>query len=228
MRLACALLAVGIGAGCADASPQVRVGTSADFSPPARPTVSVFGVFHDGRMSTDSWAPLSGAVSSALGKSSCAVGWGAGLRQAEPELAQWVDDSARDNGVTDEMLGRVSTRAQGDFVMTLMVYKHMPRSRAGDPAARARARAGPPVARRRGYGRRPRLGPEEPEDRVFELSASLYSVRGRRMVAEIDLRYAGDDLDEAMKAFATKLRGLLPGASCVGWKWPEPVVTDDD
>ena len=52
------------------------------------------------------------------------------------------------------------------------------------------------------------------EEHLFELSASLYSVALHKLVAQIDLRYEGDDLDEAMNAFATKLRLLaIEGAA---------------
>jgi hypothetical protein len=228
--VSCIVLAFTLaGAGCADDAPHVRVGTAAGFRAPARATVSVFGVFHDGRMSEASWHPLSAKVSRALGTSACSVGWGSGLRSAEPELARWVDAETRENGVTDALLGRVAAQARGDFVMTLMVYRYMPRSqsRAAAGVARTRALAAPPM-RRRGFGR---VGPrvlEEPEARVFELSASLYSVRQHALVAEIELRYAGEDLDVAMQAFATKLAAVVPGASCVGWKWPEPAPSSDD
>ena len=57
------------------------------------------------------------------------------------------------------------------------------------------------------------------EEHLFELSASLYSVALHKLVAQIDLRYDGDDLDEAMNAFTVKLRLLLPEAKCVGWNW---------
>jgi hypothetical protein len=59
---------------------------------------------------------------------------------------------------------------------------------------------------------------------VYELSASLYSVALQKLVAQIDLRYSGDDLDEALSAFATKLRLLVPDAQCVGWTWTNDAV----
>ena len=225
-RLVFSALALALAAGCADGSPHVRVGTASDFSPTPGARVSVLGVFRDGRMSEDSWKPLATPVSRALGSGACSAGWGEGMREAQPELAKWVEDTAREDGVTEDLLARVAPSAKGDLMMTLMVYRYMPKSRTRPAAGQPRVQTGPP--RRRGYGR---IGPrpvEQEEEHVFELSASLYSVRAHKLVAEIDLRYGGDDLDEAMNAFVGKLKTVVPGASCVGWAWPDRAPTDDD
>jgi len=207
-------------AACADGGPSVRVETAAGYAPPRGATVSVLGVFRDGRMSRDSWDPLSAKISAALGsdKDACKAGWGRAMREAEPDLAQWLDAQTRENGMTEEALARVAPRARGDLVMTLLTYRYMPPARHAPAQARPRAQFGG----RRGYARgATRIAPE-PEAHVFELSASFYSAREHKLVAEVNLRYEGDDLDEAMDAFATKLRALLPGARCAGWTWPEP------
>jgi len=211
MRIA---LAVSMLLACADDAPSVRVETAAGFASPRGATVSVFGAFHDGRMSADAWRPLSTPLSRAFGKDACDVAWGDALREAKPDLADWVDQSTRENGITDEMLEKVAPLAKGDYVMTLVVYRYIPKSRTR-PATR-----GAPVAG--GMGRRGRMGPRmqgppPEESHVFELNAGFWSVREKKLVAEAALRYAGDDLDVATAAFVAKLKALLPGATCVGW-----------
>jgi len=201
----------------------VSVERTPDFVASSSPRISVFGVFHDGRMSEQAWSALAPSVSKALDSPGCDLGYGDPLRESLPELATAIDRSVRENGIDDDVLGRVAPYASGELVMVLMSYRQVPPSRTHDGGAPSRT---PQAARpmRRGSfrgGPTVRVGPEE-EDHVFELSASLYSVRQHQLVAQIDLRHTGDDLDEAMNTFTQKLRALVPGARCVGWSWPSP------
>ncbi|HEY1958154.1 MAG TPA: hypothetical protein VGH28_21185 [Polyangiaceae bacterium] len=214
MRLVCALALACIAA-CVDEAPNVRVETAVGFASPRNATVSVFGAFHDGRMSVDAWRPLSPSISRALGKDACEVAWGDALREQKPDLADFVDQSTRENGITDELLEKVAPLARGDYVMTLVVYRYIPKSR-----TRLVVRAAPQargVGRRGGMGRTQGSYPAPEESHVFELSAGFWSVREKKLVAEVSLRYDGDDLDVASAAFVAKLRAVLPGAKCVGW-----------
>ncbi len=200
---------------CANAL-SVRVETAPEFVPAH--TVSVFGVFHDGRMSEPAWTALSPKISSALGKAECELGYGNRLRNGDPELASWLERNVRENGIDDTVLDKIAPYAEGDLVMVLLSYRKLPGSR----DAGVRVRAAQPMAMGRGMAR-PRGSYAPPEDdHVFELSASLFSPKEHKLVAQIDLRYAGDDLDEAMGQFTAKLRGLVPGAKCAGWNWPNP------
>jgi len=204
-------------------STTVSVERTPDFTASSSPRISVFGVFHDGKMSEQAWSALAPSVSKALDSPACDLGYGDPLRESMPELATTIDRSVRENGIDDDVLARVAPYASGELVMVLMSYRHIPSSRRRDGGVAPRA---PQPARpmRRGSfrgGPTVRVGPEE-EEHVFELSASLYSVRAHTLVAQIDLRHNGDDLDEAMATFTQKLRALIPGAKCVGWSWPSP------
>ncbi len=202
----------------------VRVEHAPEFVATAHPRVSVFGVFHDGRMSEPAWLALAPKVSRALDSPRCELGYGQRLRNTKPELASAVEKSVRENGIDDEVLAQVAPYATGDYIMVLMSYRQIPGQREGhrDGGARAAPRAAP-MARAGGRGRGSigrDYGPDE-EDHVFELSASVYSVALHKLVAQIDLRHSGDDLDEAMDAFALKLDALMPHARCVGWSYPD-------
>jgi hypothetical protein len=61
---------------------------------------------------------------------------------------------------------------------------------------------------------------------IFEVSASLFSVRLHRSVAFVGMTYSGSSTDEALKKFADKLRAEMPGSACSGWKWD--VHIDDE
>lgn len=212
MRFALALL-LSMFAGCADDAPNVRVETAAGFASPRGASVSIFGAFHDGRMSVDSWRTLSPSISRAFGKGACDAAWGDAMREQAPDLAELVDQSTRENGITDDLLEKVAPRAMGDYVMTIVVYRYIPKSRTQRVQRAPQARMG-----RRGMSRMQGSYPAADESHVFELTAGFWSVHEKKLVAEVDLRYEGDDLDVATAAFVAKLRALLPGATCVGWK----------
>jgi len=216
---------------CAD-STSVRVEEAPGFVAPARAKISVFGVFHDGRMSEPAWFALADKVSHALDSPRCEVGYDQPFRNAAPDLARDIDRQIRSNGIDDSVLARVAPFATGDYVMVLMSYRQIPVARHHADAG-ATARPAAPMAR----GARGRFGAGtgassdyDPalDDRVFELSASLYSIADKKLVAQIDLRHNGDDLDAAMDAFAQKLDALVPRARCVGWKFPAADTAPDD
>ncbi len=222
MRLTGVLLIVL--AGCA-ASTTVRVDETPDFHPPAPARISVFGVFHDGRFSEQAWSSLAPSVTATLRNATCEPGYGVQMRESLPDLVASIDRSVREGGVDDALLDRVAPYAAGDLVMVLMSYRRIPERRAG-AQQRPVAQAGPPRgAMRRGMAPM-RVAPEE-EEHVFELSASLFSVSAHKLVAQIELRHTGDDLDEAMSTFNQKLEALVPGARCVGWSWPKPSAPPD-
>ena len=58
---------------------------------------------------------------------------------------------------------------------------------------------------------------------ALEVSASLYSVRQKRSVALLAMRYDGQSLDEALQRMSTRLGVALPGATCGGWDWKSKV-----
>ncbi len=224
MRRAFVIALAGTLVMCASAL-TVHVDKAPEFAP-AR-TVSVFGVFHDGRMSEPAWTALSPKISPALGKFECEPGYGNRLRGGDPALVSWIDHTVRENGIDDSVLDKVAAHAEGELVMVLLSYRKIPSWRDAG-AGRTGTRTAQPMAMGRGMAR-PRMSTyARPEDEnVFELSASLYSPKEHKLVAQIDLRYTGDDLDEAMNEFTGKLKGLVPGAKCAGWSWPSPDETAD-
>jgi hypothetical protein len=199
---------------------QVRVERAAELVTTSGMHVSVFGVFHDGRMSEPAWSTLSPKVSAALGRTFCETGYTQDLREANPELLASIDRDVRENGIDDTVLNRVTPNAQGELIMVLMSYRYIPGHRAQPAAPPVQGRS-PSMGGRMARGGFTRTGgaPPADEDHVFELSASFFSTTLKKLVAQIDLRYEGDDLDEAMDAFTKKLGLLLPGAKCVGWHW---------
>ena len=193
-------------------------------------SLSVFGVYKDGRMSSEAWNELGPKLSPALGKSTCEIVYGGAVVASKPALASKIDDYARESGITDDLLRQFGPMARGDAILVVTMAGEMPR--AGDAGMRPSAPTITPRGRR-GGGRRSVPRPEEhprPGDRsTLELSASLYSIRLERSVASIEMTYSGTDLDAALERFRQELETTLPRAICVGWDWNvenDPVPPD--
>jgi hypothetical protein len=172
-------------------------------------------------MDEHAWLPLEPKLAEAFGgKRTCEPGYGKRMRAGDSDLTHKVDHLVRENGIDDDVLEKVAPAAQGDFILVLMLYKKVPQLH--DGGTRMRVAAQP-----MGMGRRTmrpgmsRYAPPE-DDHVFELSASLFSRAAHKLVAQVDLRYTGEDLDAAMSEFAKKLETVMPGATCAGWNWPNP------
>ena len=98
-------LAICVGAACAtsvEGQPQFSVNRSADFS--KIESVAVFGIFRNGRMSPGSWADFGAALSAPFSQKACEAVYTNDLINTNAELTAAVDDYAKENGVSDELL----------------------------------------------------------------------------------------------------------------------------
>jgi hypothetical protein len=212
----------------------LRVEQAPEYTPQRGSKISVFGVFHDGHMDEKAWLPLEPKLSEAFGgKRGCESGYGKRMRDGDEALAHTIDHIIHENGIDDDVLEKVAPAAQGDFVLVLMSYRKLPQFRDHDGG---RGRAAAPAAPAVGMGRRGMRGQGGgatpnfqalDEEHVFEISASLFSRAAHKLVAQVDLRYTGDDLDAAMVEFVKKLETVVPGATCAGWNWPTPEEQPD-
>ena len=225
-RIRWVLIATGV-LGCTP-SAHFTVESAPDFVP-GPTTVSVLGVFHDGRMSADAWDQIGQSLSQPFHEALCPGGYGQPMRAKQPELADRVDRSTREDGLSDELMNKVAPMAQGELVMAVTLYHYVPPKPAAQPAAAPVAapampaggsrRGGGGGAGRSGRGSGPRSSAESVEDSVFEISVTFFSVKRHEMVARVDMRYSGDDVDQATRELQAKLVALLPQSHCVGWAW---------
>jgi hypothetical protein len=230
----CALLATPATlASCADQNTDFEVHYASDY--PRTPLrLSVFGVFKDGRLSAESWDQLGKNLSSPFAKNACDVVYSDDLLAHAPDTASALDDYARANGVTDDLLDVYAGKAQGDAILLITVAGHPPATTPNDGSHDRGAASSPAMSpmRGRGPGRGGMpggampsgFGPRNTDQNVFVMAASLYSVSLHHSVAEVGMTYSGKSVDEAVKSFHDKLASELRGASCVGWK---PDVTVD-
>jgi hypothetical protein len=184
-------------------------------------SVSIFGVFKDGRMSPEAWDDLGPKLSPALGAKACDVAYGSVLVRSKPTLAAAVDDYARANGVTDDLIEQFAPMANGDaiLVITMAGETSLPTDAGTEPSP---APAMPRSGGRGGRGRHstsgaPRDRHRTTESNTLEISASVFSIRLHRPLALISMTYSGTRRDDAIDGFRRKLETSMPGAVCAGW-----------
>jgi hypothetical protein len=210
-------------ASCADdASVSVKY---AQGYTPARASVSVLGVFRDGRMSMDAWTPMGPLVSSALGAGTaevCEPAYGERLQHQNEELFSSIDAEVRNDGITEDLLVKLAPRAQGDLILTITMHGAIAATEEKRPASGGRAPPPPMGGRGRGArgGNIREAPPRWTSGRPLELSASLFSVSKRQQVARLSLTYTGTSVEEATRRFATEVGAMIPGGSCKGWTFP--------
>jgi hypothetical protein len=205
--------------GCDDGGGELTAKFAASFAPGPH-TVSVLGVYQDGRMSLGSWDDLAPYLVPALHSGQCAVGYDALARSGGP-LAEAIDRFAREDGPTDELLAQLAPAAEGDLVLVLTFAGKLPTKVRDKGAAQAAAAPSAGGGRRRG-GRRGRGAPTAEaaaDPNRLDISASLFSVPQRRSVALIQMRYSGASVQDAMTKFTGKLTESVPDLKCVGWNW---------
>jgi hypothetical protein len=217
-------------------TPDARFSTklASDFAPAHR-TVSVLGVYKDGRMSSDSWEAIAPRLSQALGAAQCDAAYTAGFVAANETLSSAIDDYAQSNGPTDELLAQLAPAAMGDLVLVMTVAGKLPikqtqRPESGPTPApnigpgggQGRSTGAAPSRGGRGsLGRRAPSG--ERDTNELDLSASLFSIAQGRSVALVAMEYSGDSVDDALARFSAELARSLPAAKCVGWNWDAKV-----
>ena len=149
------------------------------------------------------------------------------LENANGALSSAIDDYARSNGPTDELLAQIAPAARGDLILVFTFAGKLPVAKAegahrgdelGAPGRRPERSA---PDRRAGGGRRasrsPSFAPADPNE--LDISASLFSVAQGRSVGLVAMQYSGDSVDDAIAKFAAQLAEALPQARCEGWDW---------
>ena len=220
-RLWPCLVALLAATSCAEGSANFHIRYEPGFvSGPA--TVSLLGVFHEGRMNRETWAQVGPPLSALLGQRTCEVAYGDRLANADPELYATFEESVKSEGVTEELLTRLAPSAQGDLILVVSLHGHTTISsgiedgsspgvgRAPQPGSGSRMR------NNRAPGGIQGRGAELPG---IEISGTLFSARSHRRVARLHMAYSGSNLQEAIGKFVRRTGEMVPGSSCRGWRW---------
>jgi hypothetical protein len=206
--------------GCGDRQAQFQTLFASDYAP-GRHTVSVLGVYKDGRLSSEAWEPIRARLTASLGASACATGY-EGVLASQPALAGAIDDSARANGMGDELLTELAPAARGDLILVFTMSGRLPTTSPADSLGQP----APSMSRNapRSMGRIPASGPSRHvEHDALELSVELFSVAQRRSVGMVALRYSGASVDDAVAKLDAKLAPAMTGSTCAGWSWDATV-----
>jgi len=218
-----------------------------DFAPSGRMSVSVLGVMKDGLMSQETWESLGPKLSPALRSQKCDTRYDAAFVSENKGVASAVEDYTRANGVTEPLLTAFSTSAEGDLMMVLSVsgrassdstpYRPEGAQMPGLAPASGRQGGGTGNGYGGGFGNSAspaspgfgRASPSTPNGAaasVFEIAATFYSVREKKPVAQLAMKYTGPREEDAIARFATKLHDYLPNATCVGFKKDTDLTED--
>lgn len=198
---------------------------------PGPTTVSVLGVFQDGRMSNEMWNEVDARLAPVLGQPSCEAIWGEAFRRAQPDLFDQLDRTSQADGVTEEMLDRFSEAAQGEAIMVISLHIRRTAAQGAtsgvDPMAGSQrnpySATGPMPGQRRGQqGMTPvrpgAIRPDRWQGQEIRLAATLYSAKQHAPMGRIILNYLGTNVDDATRRFVRKIGETLPGSVCKGWK----------
>jgi hypothetical protein len=118
-----------------DREPQFSVTRAADFS--KGETVSVFGVFRNGRLSPEAWDDFGAGLSLPFSQETCQAAYTKDLVNTNPEVMSTVDDYAKENGVSDELLNQFAPMARGDTIMVIAMTGQPSRPAADAGAGKA-------------------------------------------------------------------------------------------
>ncbi len=214
--------------GCSgDAQPSSRF--ASDVSRPSH-TVAVFGVYKDGRMSSDAWEQIGPGLCQALGGATCDAAYGQ-LESKNQPLSAAIDDYARANGIGDELIEQLAPAAQGDLILVVIVAGRVGGQQRDLPDTTT-LNSGTPAVGSSKYRTGSAMGSGMPASRgsggmrraidngsAFEMTASLYSVAAHKSVGAVDLQYDGKSVDDAIAQLAQRLAKELPGSRCGAWNW---------
>jgi hypothetical protein len=201
--------------------PKVRWDTTsaADFVPSGH-TVSVFGVYKDGQMSSEGWDVLRPRLEPFLGGRECEIAGGSAGGD-EGSLSAAIADYAQTNGPTEDLLAQLAPAAEGDLILVLVEAGKLPPPDAKVSVVNSSA-PGPSATGTKGSAGFSAFAPDKRSAAardVLQLSASLFSVAQGKSVALLDMQYSGDSIAEAESTFSARVGRLLPAATCKGWNW---------
>lgn len=201
---------------CNNGGAQFTTQTASGFVPAPR-TVSVLGVYKDGRMAIGTWEKLAPHLVQALGSAPCEVGFDS-LVTSNQELANAIDEYARDEGPTSKLVSELAKAARGDLLMVVTLAGKPPKAPAQEaPPAGAPVRTGMGTQRRR-HRHAPDAG-DAPDPNRVDISASLFSVARKQPVALVSMSYGGQSVEDAMTRFGAELAHTIPNSKCAGWNW---------
>jgi hypothetical protein len=142
--MALSLLTVHAFTACAtpgEGQPEVNVVPAPDATKPE--SVSVFGIFRNGRMSPEAWEDLGKVLSTPFSGGICKAAYDVLFTDANPQLADAIDEYTKENGVSDELLEKFAPLAGGDTILFIAIDGQLPKPLAAGADKPAKAAQNP-------------------------------------------------------------------------------------
>jgi hypothetical protein len=193
-------------------------------------TLSVLGVFKNGRMDAAAWNDWAATIAAATGAAGCTPAFDDRMEKAAPALFSELDESTRQDGITDEILERAAPSALGDAILVIESFGRAAQTKKPDDAETAPQQAPappPPSMGRRGRGRsvaNTSAAPREAPRDELDVSIGVYSIRDRQGLASVQMHTDAGASADAIQTLSEKLRETLHGARCAGWTWQKSAV----
>ena len=108
-----------------EGQPQINISPAPDANKPD--SVSVFGIFRNGRMSPEAWEYFGQALSTPFSQGICKAAYDVVFADAHPELAAALDNYTKENGVSDELLEKFAPLAKGDTILLIAIDGQPPK-----------------------------------------------------------------------------------------------------
>ncbi|HEX7500045.1 MAG TPA: hypothetical protein VF524_07025 [Polyangia bacterium] len=133
-----------------EVQPQVAVAPVPDAAKPE--SVSVFGIFRNGRMSAEAWGDFGKALSTPFDDGICKAAYDVVFADANPELASAIDDYTKENGVSDELLAKFAPLAKGDTILLIAIDGQLPKPAAASAEKPSKPAQNPSASGQGNYG----------------------------------------------------------------------------
>jgi hypothetical protein len=216
-----AIVAFGL-VGCASDKAQATVKTAAGYPKP-NSTLSVLGVYSAGRMSPEAWREWGPFAATAFGPG-CDPGFSNGLQTTGPRWFSLIDQTTRDDGVTEDLIHQIAPSARGNTIVLI-------EEEFDEPTEEAPTRS-PSPAPSQGGGRgggRGRSGgrhssgssPARPKTHagLYAVEALAFAADNGALVVDISAEGTYKDREKTVRMFVDQLRTTFSGSSCTGWHW---------
>jgi hypothetical protein len=215
-----AVVVFGLG-GCGSETSQATVKTGAGYPKPTS-TVSMLGVYSAGRMSPEAWREWGPLAATAFGPG-CDPGFSNALQTTGPRWFSLIDQTTRDDGVTENLIHQIASAAKGDTIVLI-------EEEWGEPAPKTIESASPVSQPSKGRGRgrsghgSSGLRKERPkaEDTLYAVEALAFSADKGALVVDISAAGTYKDREKTVKLFVDQLRATFGESSCAGWNWAAP------
>lgn len=200
-------------AGCASDLATFGTAFAGDRTSVPNASLSVVGVYRDGRMSPGTWAEIGPKLFAPLHLTDCDAGFSLQLERDDPDGAAAIDHAARTIGVNDQVLEQMAPAATGDVLFVVRISGKLP----APPRDQVNAPGSGVMTRGTRQNPRSPVPDIEPDGERLEITGSLYSVAERRTIAAVTLSYGGDSVDDALRRLGERLATIAPAARCGGW-----------